>query len=54
VTHRNRRGHLRALNDEQRRALVHLYFTKRRKQVSLAIQFRISQSTVARYIAEAA
>lgn len=51
MKHRNKRKHLPALNREERAALVHLYFKKRRRQVSLAIQFRIAQSTVARYIA---
>jgi hypothetical protein len=51
MTHPNKRGHRPALNHEQRRALVHQYFVKRKKQVTLAIQFRIAQSTVAKYIA---
>jgi len=53
MNHRNKRGHVRALNNEQRAALIHQYFVKKKKQVTLAIQFRISQSTVAKYIAAA-
>ena len=49
--HRNKRGHWPALNAEQRAALLRAYFVKRKKQVTLAIQWRIAQSTVARYIA---
>lgn len=51
MKHRNKRGHLPALNRERKAALRHLYFVKRKKQVMLAIHFRISQSTVAKYIA---
>jgi DNA-binding transcriptional regulator LsrR (DeoR family) len=51
--HRNKRKHLPALNAEQRAALRHLYFVKKWKQVTLAIHYRIAQSTVAKYIASA-
>jgi len=50
-TRRNQRKHLPALNAEQRTSLLRLYFVKKWKQVTLAIHFRIAQSTVARYIA---
>jgi hypothetical protein len=53
MKHRNRRGHVPALNAEQRAALIRQYFKLRKKQVTLAIQYRISQSTVAKYIAAA-
>lgn len=53
MRHPNKRGHLPALNREQRRELVRQYFKLRKKQVTLAIQFRIAQSSVHRYITEA-
>jgi DNA-binding transcriptional regulator LsrR (DeoR family) len=53
VSHKNKRGHTPALTAEQRTALLRLYFVKKKKQVFLAIQYRIAQSTVARYIASA-
>lgn len=53
MRHRNKRGHVPALNAEQRAALIRQYFVKGKKQVTLAIQFGIRQSTVARYIAAA-
>jgi hypothetical protein len=53
VTHKNKRGTVAALNAEQKAALLHQYFVKKKKQVFLAIQYRIAQSTVARYIASA-
>jgi DNA-binding transcriptional regulator LsrR (DeoR family) len=49
--HRNHRGHVPALNTEARQALLRMYFRERKRQVTLAIHYRISQSTVARYIA---
>lgn len=52
-TQRNKRKHLPALNAEQRASLRRLYFVKKWKQVTLAIQFRISQSTVSKYISSA-
>jgi DNA-binding transcriptional regulator LsrR (DeoR family) len=52
-TQRNKRKHLPALNAEQRATLRRLYFVKKWKQVTLAIQFRISQSTVSKYISSA-
>jgi hypothetical protein len=51
MKHRNRRGHVPALSQEARRALLRQYFKERKKQVTLAIHYRIAQSTVARYIA---
>lgn len=51
--HRNKRKHVPALNAEQRAALLRLYFVKRWKQVTLAIHYRIAQSTVSKYIASA-
>lgn len=53
MKHRNRRDHVPALNAEQKAALLHQYFVKRKKQVFLAIQYRVAQSTVAKYIAAA-
>jgi DNA-binding transcriptional regulator LsrR (DeoR family) len=50
-TQRNKRKHLPALNAEQRASLRRLYFVKKWKQVTLAIHFRIAQSTVSRYVA---
>ena len=52
-TQRNKRKHRPALNAEQRATLRRLYFVKKWKQVTLAIQFRISQSTVSKYISSA-
>lgn len=52
-TRRNARKHLPALNREQRVSLRRLYFREKWKQVTLAIHFRIAQSTVAKYIASA-
>lgn len=53
MTHKNKRGIRPALNAEQKSALLHLYFVKKKKQVFLAIQYHIAQSTVAKYIASA-
>jgi DNA-binding transcriptional regulator LsrR (DeoR family) len=53
MKHRNKRKHLPALNRERRADLVHQYFVKKKKQVTLAIQFHIAQSTVSRYISRA-
>lgn len=47
------RGPPRALNREETAALIHRYFRMRQKQVTLAIAFRVSQSTVHRYITRA-
>lgn len=44
-------GRPRKLNPEKRAALLHRYFKMKQKQVTLAISFRISQSSVCRYIA---
>jgi hypothetical protein len=53
MTHKNKRGKTPVLTAEQKAALLHLYFVKKKKQVFLAIQYRIAQSTVAKYIARA-
>jgi DNA-binding transcriptional regulator LsrR (DeoR family) len=52
MKHRNHRKHVPALNAEQRATVRRLYFVKKWKQVTLAIQFRISQATVSKYVSE--
>jgi hypothetical protein len=53
MKHPHRRGHVPALNREQRAALLYQRIVKKKKQVTLAISFHISQSSVCRYIARA-
>lgn len=51
---RSKSGRQRVLNHEREASLIRLYFNKpRKKQVWLAIQFRISQASVSRYISRA-
>lgn len=50
---KNKRGRPPTLTAEQRAELLRRHFVKRQKQANLAMDFRISQSTVSRYIASA-